>query len=178
MTGILASVLVVSVIGSRTVALAGTALHPFLGSLGVLAGFGEGEEVALAIDKTAADPHLDADATVGGVCLDGSVVDISTQRVQGDTTLFEVLGTGDFGAAQTTGCRDLDAVGVGAHRGGNGGLDGLLVSHTAFDLLGDVLGHQLGVQIRALHLNDVDLDLLAGDDLQFFLHLVNLLALN
>ena len=93
--------------------------------------------------------------------------------MQRDTAIFEVLGAGDFGTTETTGDGHLDAFGLCAHGGGDGGLDSLLVGHAALDLAGDVLRDELGVEVRTFHFVDVDLDFLSGDDLEFFLHAVN-----
>src|SRR5699024_9363063 len=47
------------------------------------------------------DPHLHADAAVGGGSLSEAVVDVGAQSLQGDGAVVIVLGTGDLSAAQT-----------------------------------------------------------------------------
>lgn len=134
---------------------------------------GRGNELGSAIDDTAANPNLDTDTAIGGVSLSVGIVDVGTEGVQRSTTLFEVLATSDFSAANTTANGDLDAFGAGTHGRGDSVLDGATVLDTAFDLLGDVLGDEDGVHLGALHLADVDLDILAGEFLEFLTKFVN-----
>ena len=68
------------------------------------------EEVFLSVNDAAADPHLDADAAVGGMCLRTCVVNVGTKRVERGSALLEVLRTGDFGTAETTGHGHLDTL--------------------------------------------------------------------
>ena len=70
----------------------------------------------------------------------------------------------------------LDALGTHAHGVGNSHLDGTAVSDFAFYLASDALAHDVGVEVRLLHLEDVDLNILVGDLLQFLLEFVNFLT--
>ena len=71
------------------------------------------------------------------------------------------LGPGDLGAAQTAAAGDLDA--LGTQTGGllHGLLHGAAEGDTLLQLLCNVLGHQLSVQVRRANLNDVQVDALA-----------------
>src|SRR5690606_37287678 len=112
------------------------------------------------------DPDLHSDAAEGGLGLIEAVVDVRAQRVQRHTTLAVELRAAHLGAAETA--RDLDAHALGAgalsalqalaHRAAEG--------HARRELLGDALGDQLRVGLGVLHLEDVQLDLLAGELLQ------------
>ena len=71
------------------------------------------------------------------------------------------LGAGDLSAAQTAAAGDLDA--LGTQTGGllHGLLHGAAEGDTLLQLLGDVLGHQLSVQVGGANLNDVQVHALA-----------------
>src|SRR5699024_10705840 len=99
------------------------------------------------------DPHLHADAAVGGSSLSEAVVNVGAQGLQGDGAVVIVLGAGDLGAAQTAGHLGLDAPGAHAHGAAHGVLHGPAEADALLQLLGDVLGHQLGVHVGALDLH-------------------------
>ena len=71
---------------------------------------------------------------------------------------------------------DLDTLGTHAHGRRYGRLHGAAERYAALQLAGDVLADDHGIHLGALHLEDVDLDLLAGELLQLFLQFVDLLA--
>ena len=79
------------------------------------------------------------------------------------------FAAGDLGAAQTAGAGALDALGTQT----GGLLHGLLhraaERNALFELRGDVLGHELRIEVGAADLNDVDVDGLVD-------HLFDLLA--
>ena len=122
--GLIIVISIVVAVAVTTVAVSARSAEHLLAAAcrALLLGSFVGEEVASAIDDAAADPHFHADAAVGGVSLHGSVVNVGTKGVQRDTAVFEVLGTGDFGAAETTGHGHLDTLSLGAHGGGDSGL--------------------------------------------------------
>src|SRR5690606_22293105 len=88
------------------------------------------------------------------------------QRVQRDPALPVELRAGHLRPAEPTRALDLDALGAGpqgalqrlAHRATE--------RHTARQLLGHTLRHELGVDLGVLHLENVHLHLLAGELLQ------------
>ena len=75
------------------------------------------------------------------------------------------LGAGDLSAAQTAGAHALDALGAEARGTLHGLLHGPAEGDTLLQLGGDVLGHQLRVQVGAADLDDVQSDLLAVAEL-------------
>ena len=88
-----------------------------------------------------------------------------------------VLGPRDLGAAQTAGHLDLDAAGAELHRASDRLLHGAAEGDAGFQLGGDRLGHELGVLVGGLDLDDVDEDLaLVGRGLALVDHLVALAA--
>ena len=104
------------------------------------------------------------------------VVDVGTDGVKRGTTLLEHLAAGHFGAADATADLNLDAFCAHTHRGCDGHLDGTAIRNAALELTCDVVGDDVGVNFRALHLEDVDLDVFTADLLQFLFDLVDLLA--
>src|SRR5699024_2091847 len=71
-----------------------------------------------------------------------------------------------LGAAETAGALDLDALGAGTLRGLHALAHRPTERHARGELLGDALGHELSVGLGVLHLEDVQLDLLAGELLE------------
>ena len=135
-----------------------------------------GHQFGLAVDHAAANPNLDTDTAIRGVSLGIGVVNVGTEGVQGGAAFLEVLATGNLGATDTATDGDLDAFGTGTHGRSDGVLDGAAVLDTAFNLLGDVLGHEDGVHLGAFHLADVNLDILASELLELFAEFVDLRA--
>ena len=123
-----------------------------------------------------ADPDLHAEDTYLGQRLGETVVHIGAEGVQRNTPLLDRFAAGHLGAADTTRHLYLDALGAHAHRRSDGRLHGAAERYAALELAGDVLTHDHGVHLGTLHLEDVDLDLLAGELLQLLLQLVDLLT--
>ena len=67
-----------------------------------------------------------------------------------------LLAAGYLRAAQTAGNLCLNALGPKSHAPADAALHGPAEAYAALQLGGDVLGHQLGVQIRLANLDDVD----------------------
>ena len=95
-----------------------------------------------------------------------AIVDVGTQSVQRHLTLAVELRAAHLGTAQTTRALDPDTLRAGAH-------SALLrlthrppELHPGSELLGHPLRDQLGVGFGVLDLEDVQLDLLAGELLQ------------
>ena len=92
-----------------------------------------------------------------------AVVDLGTEGVQRHATLAVPLTTAHLGTAETTGALDTDALSAGLA----GGLDSLAHSATegnaALELLGDRLSNEVGVELGALDLDNVDGELALGD---------------
>ena len=133
-----------------------------------------GAGVALGHDLALVDPALDADPAEGRASLVEAVVDVGAQRVQRDAAVGVALGARHLGAAQAAGDLDLDALGARAHGAGQRALHGAAEGDAVLQLLGDRLRHQARVELGALDLEDVDLDLLVGDAVQVTPQLVDL----
>src|SRR4051812_46866161 len=134
-------------------------------------GSGTGSGLGLTLgagarDLALVDPDLHADAAEGGLGLVEAVVDVGTQGVQGHAALAVELRARHLGAVEAARALDPDALGTGTH----GGLDrlahGATELHATRQLLGDTLGDQLSVDLGVLDLEDVQLDLLAGELLE------------
>ena len=102
------------------------------------------------------------------------VVDIGAQGVQRHAAIRVALGTGHLGATKATGDLNLDALGARAHRAGQRALHRATEGDAILQLLGDRLRDQARVELGALDLKDVDLDLFAGDPMQVAAQLVDL----
>src|SRR5437870_2522916 len=123
------------------------------------------------------DPHLHADGPVCRVGGGQTVVDVGPQRVERHPAVAVPLAPRDLAAAQPAGARDADAVGTQPQRRGHRLLHGAPEGHPLLELEGDVLGHQLGVELGVDDLLDVEVDLLARARLQLVLQLLHLGAL-
>jgi hypothetical protein len=114
----------------------------------------------------AVDPDLHADPAERGPCLVEAVVDVGAQRVQRHPALAVELRPGHFRAAQPARALHPDATGAALHGGLHGLAHGPPERHPAGQLLGHALGNQLRVHLGVLDLEDVQLNLLAGELLQ------------
>ena len=127
-------------------------------------------------DLALVDPNLHADAAIGCGSLSKAVLDVGADGLQGDGTLVIGFAPGDFCAAQTAAAGDLDA--LGAQTGGllHGLLHGPAEGNPLLQLLGNVLGHQLCVQIGAANLHDVQVHALAQAGFHILAQVLNLRA--
>ena len=105
-----------------------------------------------------------------------SVVDIGTECVQRSTAFLVKLLTGHFSTAETAADEHLDTLGAHTHAAGHSHLDGTAVRYTSFHLTGYVVGHDIGVKLGSLDLEDVDLHILVGNLAELLLQLVDFLA--
>src|SRR5215471_16202900 len=122
-------------------------------------------------------PHLHAAGAVGRVRGRAGEIDVRAQGVQGHAPLAIGLETGHLRAAEAARAVHADALRAGAHRRRDRLLHRAPERHALLELLGDVLGDELGVQVGALDLLDVQLHLLLGELLHLLGELVHLLAL-
>ena len=135
-----------------------------------------GAGVALGHDLALVDPALDADPAERGSRLVEAVVNVRAQRVQRHATVGIALGARHLGATQASGALHLDALGAGADRAGQRALHRAPERNSVLELLGDRLRDQPRVELGALDLEDVDLDLLAGDPVKVTSKLIDLRA--
>src|SRR5690606_20121128 len=102
-----------------------------------------------------------------GAGLEEPVVHVGTHRLQRHPAVPVVLRPGHLGAAEAPGALHLDALDQRRpHRRLDRLAHGAAERDTVGQLLGDALRHQLGVRLGVLHLEDVQLHLLAGELLQ------------
>ncbi len=113
-------------------------------------------------DVALVDPDLHTDPAEGGPGLVEPVVDVGPQRVQRHPAFAVELRATHLGTAEAPGTLHPDALGAALHRG----LHGLAHRPPEADPAGQLLRHalrdELGVDLGVLHLEDVELDLLAG----------------
>src|SRR5579884_2471192 len=124
-----------------------------------------------------ADPALDTDLAIDGLGLGEAVIDIFAEGVERDAALALPFAAGDVGAAEAAGALDADALGAEGHGHFDRLLHGTTEGDAAFELEGDVLGHELGLDLGFLDLLDVEEDFLAGELGELRLDVVDLLAL-
>src|SRR5439155_1404480 len=129
---------------------------------------------ALGHDLALVDPDLHADAAEGRLRLDEPVVDVGADRVQRNAALGVHLGAAHLRAAQPAAADDLDPVRTGADPGGERALHRAPEAHAVLELLGDRLRDELRVELGALDLVDVDVDVLLRDRVQLFAERVDL----
>src|SRR5699024_5390151 len=134
------------------------------------------EQVALSVHFAGANPHFHAKDTHFGDGFGQCVIDIGTESMQRDASLLVGFAAGHFGAAHTAGYLDFDTLGPHTHRRSDGGLHGTAVRYAAFELTGDVVGHNHRIHLRTLHLEDVYLHFLAGEFLELFFQFVHFLT--
>lgn len=90
------------------------------------------------------------------LCGNTRVVDVGTDGVQWYGTERFFFAAGHICAVQSSGNFDTNTFGTGAHGSGAGALDGAAETHTALNLVSDVLGNQLCEKVRLFDLVDVD----------------------
>jgi hypothetical protein len=93
--------------------------------------------------------------------------------VKGHAALAIPLTPGHLGSAEATTAVDADALGSGAHGPQDGLLHRTLVADAALDLGGDVLRHELGVELRLLDLLDRDANPVAEALLEVLAQLID-----
>src|SRR6185369_3579984 len=103
----------------------------------------------------------------GGTRLEEAVLDVGAKRVQRHPALAVELGAAHLGAAEAAGDLHPNAFDQRVlHRRLDGLTHRAAEADPAGQLLGNALGNQLRVRLGVLHLEDVQLHLLAGELLQ------------
>ena len=106
-------------------------------------------------DFTLEHPDLDAAGTISGVGGGFTISDFGAERVQWHTALTIPFGPGNLCPAETAGAVDPHTQCAKTHRGLDRPFHRTAESNTAFQLLGDGFGNQLGINLRLANLNDV-----------------------
>src|SRR5262249_32195723 len=125
-------------------------------------------------DLAAIDPNLDADDAERGVCLGKTIVDVCAERVQRHPSVQRGFGARDLRAVQTPRDAHLDAERAEALRLVDGLARGSAKRDAFLQLLRDLFGLELGVQLGLLKFANVDQDLAAGAPDELLLQLVDL----
>src|SRR5262245_51456078 len=123
------------------------------------------------------DPDLHADGPVRRVGRGQAVIDVGPDGVKRHPAVAVPLAARDLAGAQAARARDADTIGAEPERRGDGLLHGPPERHPLLQLEGDVLGHELGIELGVDDLLDVEVDLLAGPQLQLVLELLHLRTL-
>src|SRR6185437_14570477 len=129
---------------------------------------------ALGKDFALVGPGLDADDAVGGAGLGEAVINVGAHGVQRQAPLQVPLGAGDLGPVEAAGDAHLDALAAEAHRRVHRLAHGAAEGDPLFELEGDALGHQLGVELGLVDLLDVNMDFARGLLLDLGLELLDL----
>src|SRR6185369_9551286 len=123
------------------------------------------------------DPHFDPAHAVGGVSGGFGVIDVAAQSVQRHPALAIPFGARDFGAAETAGARDADALGAETQGRLDRTLHRAAEGDAALELVGDALGDELRVDFRLADFDDVEAHLARRHLLQLTLELLDVRAL-
>src|SRR5438309_2407769 len=102
-----------------------------------------------------------------------TVVDVRLERVQRQTTVLVPLRAGDFCAVEPSRHAHLDSFGSEAERALHRLLHGPPEGDASLELRGNVLRHELCVELRTLDFLDVDVDLAVDQLLQLIAQLVH-----
>ena len=103
-----------------------------------------------------------------------SVVDVRAEGVQRHAALTVELGAGHFSATQTARHLDTNALGASALCGLDALTHRTTEGHAGSELLGDALRNELRFEIGVLHLEDVQLNLLARQLLELHAQAIGL----
>src|SRR5919109_4715167 len=101
-------------------------------------------------------PDLHAAGAIGRLGRRLAEIDLGAQRMQRHAAFAVPLHAGDFRPAQPAGAVDADAERTEAHRRLNRALHGAAERDAALQLLADVVGDQLGVDLGLADLDDVE----------------------
>src|SRR5688572_23693704 len=117
----------------------------------------EGHRV-VSHDLALEHPDLHAAGAIGRLGRSLAEIDLGAQRMQRHAAFTVPLHARDFRPAQPAGAVDADAEGAEAHRRLDRALHGAAERDAALQLLRDVVGDQLGVNLGLADLDDVEAD--------------------
>ena len=112
------------------------------------------EFLACVEDLTFVDPNLYADTAVGRCGFRKAVVDVGTERLQRNGSLVIMLGTCDFGTAETACNVGLYTLGARFHCSVDSGTGCSSERNSLFEVKCDSFRNKLCVKIPSLFLND------------------------
>src|SRR6266851_3097003 len=123
------------------------------------------------------NPTLHAYDAVRRVSFGCTVVNVGAQRLQRQTALQVPFLACDFRSIQASGHANLDALAAEAQRGIDGLAHGPAEGDALFELQGDRLSDQRGIEFRPVNFLDVDVHFALGALLDFALELIDFRAL-
>src|SRR4029077_6068428 len=141
--------------------------------VGRLLGGGRRVRRRLGREVAGIDPGRNANPSKRRLGFSLAEVDVGLQRVERDATFAVPLHAGHLRATETPANSDLHPLRAGAHRLHQRLLDGTPEGDTLLELGRDVLGYQLGAELRLLDLLDRHPDPLAGGLLQLVTELID-----
>ena len=97
--------------------------------------------------------------------------------MQRGATFLKHFAAAHLGTVQATLDLDLDALGTHAHGAGDSHLHGTAIGDLALDLVSDVSGNELCIELGALNLVDIDLNVLVRELDELLLESLNISAL-
>ena len=103
-------------------------------------------------------------------------VDVGPEGVQGHASLQVPLAPSHLRPTQATRYLDTDALGARLHGVLHRPLHGATEAHPTRQLVGHVLGDESRLELRGLHLEDVELDVAPGHELEVLAQPVGLAA--
>ena len=122
----------------------------------------------------AVNPNLHSDNSKRGMRLSETVVDIGAQRVKRKSPLQVPLGSRDLGAVQPPRHSNFDPLRAEALGVFDGSPHRSPESYALLELLSNLLGLQLRIQLRLVDLLNVDVNLAPGPVLDLLLELIDL----
>ena len=132
-----------------------------------------GVQVTLSQHFTFTDPYFDTDFTIYGLGKHVCIINIHTECMQGHTSLFEFLATGDLCTSQTAAQFDLDSFRTHTQGRSNRHFGSPFEVDTVFDLAGNGITHDHRIQLRTADFENVDLNIIFSSQfLQLFLDAV------
>ncbi len=113
-------------------------------------------------DLTLEHPYLDAADTIGGEGRTFAIIDLGTQRMQRHAAFTIPFGTRDLSTTKTAGTVDPNALCAKTHGRLHGALHSTTEADPALQLLGNILGNQLGIDFRLANFDDIQADFAAN----------------
>jgi len=112
------------------------------------------------------DPHLDTDVSLGGGRLGETVIHLGAKGPEGNRPQHATFAAGHFRPAQTPRQLDANATRTTTHGGFHGPLQGAAEALPLLELIGDILGHQLGIDLGIGHFDRFDINQAVGEILK------------
>jgi hypothetical protein len=102
------------------------------------------------------------------------VIDVGTERVKRDSTVFILLGASDFGATQSPAALYLDTFSAHFHSRSQSLFHSAAEADSPFKLTGNRLADETRREFRPLHFNNIECDITFHQHAKLFPQLVDL----